>query len=99
MTVHWSTPSAGCTDKTYFALTQAGTGWVSLAFPSSRNLMVGAQAVIYTPGEANPIQVYDLAGKSTAQVLASNDAFAIDDIEELALESGVGFFFSRAAND
>ena len=99
VTLHWSVSPTKDADKTYFALTQTGTGWVALGFPSTPNQMVGAQAVIYTPGEANPVQVYSLVGKSVAQVLVTNDAFLIDDVEELAPESGVGFIFSRTADD
>ena len=50
-------------------------------------------------GETDPIQVYSLTGKAVNLVVPGNDNFLIGDAEELVLESGVGFVFSRDADD
>lgn len=93
MTLHYSTPDTS-PDKTFFAVVQDGPGWTAVAWPETPGVMIGSDAVIYTPGENNPIQVYDLTSKAPAGVVVSNDAFVIDDIEEIP----GGFVFSRAAS-
>lgn len=55
--------------------------------------MIGSTAVIYTPGQTPPVQVYDITAKSEAGVQVSN-TFPIDDI----VTDDAGFTFSRAAS-
>lgn len=101
VTVHYSIPDgaggrrrlAQAADKTLFAVTQEGPGWISLAFPENPGQMVPSEAIIYTPGQNPPVQVYNLGSKSVAGVAVSN-AFPIDDIE--VVDGGV--IFSRAAS-
>lgn len=79
--LHWKKLDDGVS----FGAKSTGTGWVSVAFPETAGVMVGADAVIGS-GDSE-VGVFKLEAKASSGIVAGNDAFEITDA---GFESGDG---------